>query len=197
MRVNDNISFSSQQKECFLKTDFFYRLVRRALNYPGLVMKKKVLAFKLHKDFDQEILDRITDLFHGENLVQVILHAHLLIERGLTWRISQKLANPEIMEDGKYGRWSFQQKLAFYIGLYDPPEDRQEMLSGFNRLRNMIAHRFVDEAKCVSECLPWKAEQTPLPDPLSHVTTVAGLLLFFELGIIREARRLDVEEEHT
>jgi hypothetical protein len=27
MRVNDNISFSSQQKEWFLKTDFFYRLV--------------------------------------------------------------------------------------------------------------------------------------------------------------------------
>ena len=57
-------------------------------------MKKRVWRFILNKEFGRDTLERITDLFHGENLVQVILHAHLLIEQGLTCRITEKLARP-------------------------------------------------------------------------------------------------------
>jgi hypothetical protein len=150
---------------------------------------------KLQKDFDPALLQRVEEVFHGENLVQTILHAHLLIERAVTLRVAEKLARPEILEDGRYGRWSFHQRLALYVGLCSPPEDQERMLFGFNRLRNMIAHRFEDEALCVAECLPWEG-QTEKPGALGHVWTVAGVLLF-ELGALKSVERLDENSTHA
>ncbi|MEA3117751.1 MAG: hypothetical protein QOI13_1021 [Paraburkholderia sp.] len=148
--------------------------------------------FQLQSRFDPDLLERVEGVFHGENLVQMILHAHLLIERALTLEIASKLARPEILEDPKYGRWSFHRKLALYIGLCEPAEDRERMLFGFNKLRNMIAHGFRDESVCVETCLPWEGEQLSKPDAIEHVWVVASILLF-ELGAIKAIQRLDVE----
>jgi hypothetical protein len=65
------------------------------------------------------------------------------------------------------------------------------MLVGFNRLRNALAHKFENEEDCVARCLPWRAE-SPRPDALAHVSTVAAIL-FFELGIMKGVERLDRE----
>ncbi len=75
---------------------------------------------------DPEVISRLKEAFDSESLVQIILHAHLLIERAITLRIADKLARPEILEDEKYGRWSFYQKIALYVGLMDPPKDREQ-----------------------------------------------------------------------
>jgi hypothetical protein len=159
---------------------------------------KRRFEFTLNERFDPELLKRVEEVFHGENLVQMILHAHLLIERAITLRVSEKLVRPEILEDGKYGRWSFHQKLALYIGLHNPPEGRERMLFGFNKLRNMIAHRFEDEAKCVAMCLPWdeEIEQMPKPDPLLHVWVVSSILLF-ELGALKSIMNIEDDSPHT
>lgn len=150
---------------------------------------KRRFEIVIDKGFDHELLERVEDIFHGENLLQVILHAHLLIERAISLEIVKKLARPEIMEDGRYGHWSFRQKLALYVGLYNPPEDRERMLIGFNKLRNTIAHRFENEEECVANYLPWEGK-APRPDAHTHVVAVA-IILFFELGIVKSVRRLD------
>jgi hypothetical protein len=51
---------------------------------------------RLGKSLDPSLLRRVED---GENLVQTILHAHLIIERALAARISEKLAQPAILDE--------------------------------------------------------------------------------------------------
>jgi hypothetical protein len=156
---------------------------------PNKAQESKRLRFTLGDGLSPELLQRVEEVFHGENLLQIILHAHLLIERAMTSKILTKLSRPEILEDERYGRWSFHQKLALYVGLCNPPKDREQLLFGFNRLRNMIAHRFNDEAECVVRCLPWEGEDMPRPCAHDHVLTVT-LILLFELGAVKSLQRL-------
>src|SRR5580704_10431444 len=130
--------------------------------------------FRLREDIPREMLERLYGLFSGDNLLQLILHAHLLIERGLVLQIQTKLAKPEIMRE----RWSFAQKMNLYIGLFNPSEPTQEILRGFNRLRNKVAHDFQDEESVVTECLPWETViplwargQGPRPPARQQVTS--------------------------
>lgn len=150
---------------------------------------KKRFRIGLHKTFDQGLLQRVEAVFHGENLLQTILHAHLLLERGLTLLICSKLKRADVLEGGIFGRWSFHQKVALYVGLYDPPDEQVQLLVGFNRLRNALAHGFQDEEECVAKFLPWKGE-SPRPVADKHVWVVA-LNLFFDLGIVKRIERLD------
>jgi hypothetical protein len=69
------------------------------------------------KEADSTLLQPIERIFHGENLLQTILHAHLLVERALGERIREKLVRPEVLGGGKYGRWSFSQKLALFVAV--------------------------------------------------------------------------------
>jgi hypothetical protein len=118
----------------------------------------------------EEIITYLREAHKEENLIQMILYAHLVIEQGLTQRIADKLARPKILEDDrKYGRWSFQQKISLYVGLVNPPKDQEDLLFAFNKLRNGIAHRLEDERKCVWECLPWKGKQRHKPDIFLHL----------------------------
>lgn len=111
--------------------------------------------FEIQNGVDPGLLARVDEVFHGENLLQMILHAHLLVERGMTAQIEVKLARPELI-----GSWPFGKKLELYLALFNPPKGQVEMLKGLNRLRNKLAHEFHDEEKIVTECLPW---ETVLP----------------------------------
>lgn len=145
------------------------------------------LGFKLGKALDSSLAARLDKLFEGKNLVESILHAHLLIERALTARIAEKLAQPSILDEGQ---WSFRHKISLYVGLYDPPTEDVGDLRAFNRLRNAIAHRIQDDEAAVAAHLPWRGEQLPCPDALGlvHVFTLA---LLFHLGGIEGAYRKD------
>jgi hypothetical protein len=151
---------------------------------------EKYLEFELDEAFDPELLSRIDDVVHGDNLTQVILHSHLLIERAMTVRIAAKLARPDVLEEGRYGRWSFASKLSLYVALYAPEKDSEELLWGFNKLRNMIAHKFQDENACIEKCLPWPGESKP-SDIRSLLRIALMHLLMFELGAIKRATRID------
>lgn len=156
------------------------------------VLMTEQFKFKLDASFDPSLLERIEHVFHGENLIQMILHAHLLIERAITLRLLDKLKRPEILDDGNYGRWSFHQKITLYVGFYDPPEEQENMLFAFNRLRNMIVHGFEDESACVAKCLPWRGSQFTKPEAKGHVWVIVALLLL-ELGAIEFIERVDKE----
>ena len=153
------------------------------------------LKVGLDESYDPALLGRIEDVLHGENLIQVILHAHLLIERALVIRISEKLARPEIMTNGKYAKLSFAQKTSLYIGMYGPSEEDENLLLAFNKLRNMIAHQITDEEECVRKCLPWDGwdgeKITSPPEPLRRVH-VCAMILLFTLGAIKSVHRTDM-----
>lgn len=149
----------------------------------------------LDQNFDQTLLSRVEEVFHGENLIQTVLHAHLLIERALVLRICEKLKEPKILEEGKYGRWSFHQKIALYVGLVSPSPGTEKLLFGFNTLRNTLAHRFRDEVQCVRECLPWDGGQFPEPpDALKHVQ-IAAMVLLFDLEALQGVARTKTDEK--
>jgi len=149
----------------------------------------------LHKEVDSTLLQPIERIFHGENLLQTILHAHLLVERALAERIREKLVRPEILDGGKYGRWSFSQKLALFVGVCNPSQETEEMLFELNKLRNATAHSIhEDEEACVARCLSWRGETSPRPDALVCVRGFAVILLF-DLGVLKSVERLHSEGE--
>jgi hypothetical protein len=156
------------------------------------------LKFELGKYLDPNLLDRVESVFDGENVVELILHAHLLIERALTSRIAEKLTRPQILEQFS---WSFHQKISLYVGLYDPTTENEELLRGFNRVRNGIAHDFADIEKLVNRHLPWRGESargvpSPAPDVLSRLSGTAMIILFV-LGGLRAVRRTDFDLPST
>lgn len=154
--------------------------------------------YRLGKMLDPSLLERVERVFEGENLVETILHAHLLIERAITKAISEKLARPEVLEQGQ---WSFYQKLSLYIGLADPPADRIKRLRGFNKLRNAIAHRLQDDPEtAVARYLPWDKEREtdrdiPRPEALLHVRIIASMILMFDLDAVSGMYREPVDWE--
>jgi hypothetical protein len=149
------------------------------------------LKFELGKYLDPNMVDRVEAIFDGENIIELILHAHLLIERALTAKIAEKLARPAILQEFQ---WSFNQKISLYLGLYDPESEDEKILRGLNRIRNGIAHDFPDLEKLVRKNLPWDgydgSEVQPPPAPIQHVR-VAAMIILFNLGAISGAYRAD------
>src|SRR5258708_18520497 len=149
----------------------------------------KRFRVKLRDEFDSTLLPYVEEVFHSDNLLRAIVHGHLLLERAITTLIAQKMRRPNVLENRTFGRWSFHQKLGLYVGLYDPPEERQKMLLAFNKLRNAMAHSLGDDDTTVFECLPWGDESRP-PNARTHVWAVTAIL-FFELGILQGIERLE------
>ncbi|MGB7761570.1 MAG: hypothetical protein WBL61_17190 [Bryobacteraceae bacterium] len=91
------------------------------------------LEFELQKSLDPDLLNRVDEVFHGENLLQMILHAHLLIERGMSAQIATKLARPEIVRELK----NFSTKLNLYLGLFNPPKPQETILFDLGVLKSV------------------------------------------------------------
>ncbi|MEU8207540.1 hypothetical protein, partial [Streptosporangium sp. NPDC049046] len=98
----------------------------------------------------------------------------------------------------RFARLSFAQKVAVYVGLYDPDDDQITLLLRFNRLRNRLAHTFTNLEDATLECLPGRFGGLPADHPdgrgavaLDRVQTIFLYLAFFELGAIRGVKRLD------
>jgi hypothetical protein len=157
---------------------------------------ERTFEFTLYDEHGPETQARVDALFHGENLLQMILHAHILVEQALTARIEEKLAAPEFF---KLSEWNFYRKAILYLCLYAPGKATKEMLLGFNTLRNRIAHKFQDDLEaCVTQSLPfetvypaWAIGNRGRPDGYHQVSTMA-LNLLCDLGTIRGVRRNDV-----
>ena len=140
-------------------------------------------------NFDDTLRDRVDCLFVSENLTQVILHAHLLLEQALTKRIAAKMARPDVLDGGRFSSITFAQKVTLYVGLYAPEEWVVTTLQGFNRLRNTIAHQIADEPAAVFRCLPEEFRNHSLPK--DAVIAAFGGLALMELGAIDGIERLD------
>jgi len=54
-------------------------------------LEERRFRITLGRNFDPRLLQRVEEVFHGENLLQTILHAHLLLERAITSLICAKL----------------------------------------------------------------------------------------------------------
>ena len=132
---------------------------------------------------DVDAISILSEAVKEENLVQLILHTHLLLERGLERQIAGKSVQ---MPKG------FNKKLSLYVNVTKPPKGKKRLLSGFNNLRNKIAHMLEDEEKCVWECLPWDEARGPKPNVDTHVLMVALELL----NDLREINETDFEEQY-
>lgn len=142
-------------------------------------------------NFDDALCDRVDRLFAAENLIQVILHAHLLLEQALTTRLTAKFARPDVLNGNRFASLSFAQKITVYVGLYAPEDWILETLVGFNRLRNSIAHEIGDEAAAVARCLPepFRSHSNPIDGVVGAFASIA----FFELQALHGIARTDSE----
>lgn len=130
-----------------------------------------------------EIITYLREAHKDENLIQLILYAHLFIEQGLTQKIADKLVQSKILDDDrKYGRWTFHQKISLYVGLFNPPKSQEDTLFAFNKLRNRIAHRLENERESVWACLPWKGKKKDQPDTSLHLL-ITTIRLLEDLGV--------------
>ena len=152
--------------------------------------------------FDEDLLGRVETVFAGENLLQVILHAHLLLERALHYKIAEKLVRPDVLTSNRFARLSFAQKVAMFVGLHDPKPDTEQLLLAFNRLRNTIVHEITDPDSAVKQHLApvleacMKADDSqlsPPEDPIAVVQLVFGSLALFHLGALHGVHRVDEE----
>lgn len=125
---------------------------------------------------DVEAMTILREAVKEENLAHLILQSHLLLERGLERQIAGMVA--QIPRE-------FNKKLSLYVNLKKPPKGKKRLFSGFNDLRNKIAHGLEDERKCVWECLPWDEARGPKPNVDIHVLMVA-LELLNDLGEISD-----------
>jgi hypothetical protein len=122
-------------------------------------VKQERFKITLKEDFDQNLLAHVEEVFHGENLLQAVIYGHLLLERALNSLIAQRMKRPEVLEGKVFGRWTFLQKLGLYVALYDPSEEQQRLLLGFNQLRNAMAHGLESTDRVVRKYLPWKGHR--------------------------------------
>jgi hypothetical protein len=139
---------------------------------------------------DEPLLDWVDAVFAGENLLQAILHGHLLVERALQAKIAEKMARPDVL-NSNLARFSFAQKVAIYVGLYDPEPHTERLLVAFNRLRNALAHDLVEPEAAVKQYLsPALEDEGQVPeDPRSVVQVVFGGLMLFGLGALHGVER--------
>jgi hypothetical protein len=143
--------------------------------------QKRVLMAS--RELDAQTLDLLENLHSADNLVQVVLHAHLIVERALAIQVAKKFERPGVIT-GKDARWTFSELVSLYIGLYNPPLEQVQSLRGLNKLRNSIAHQLHTDEEIASAYLPWFGEQYPDPPPLLvHVRTIA-LSLLLDLEVI-------------
>ena len=145
--------------------------------------------------FGEEALNCLNRAYQEGNLIQLILQAHLLVEQVLTARLRQQLSRPEVLEEARYGRWSFLSKVRLYVGLCNPSKEMEEQLLALNRLRNMIAHELESEAYCTEVCLPWKGEPHQMPAPLDHVL-FHTLMMLSDLGVASDVENTDRAKGH-
>ncbi len=67
-------------------------------------------------------------------------------------RIAQKMVRPE--KFGKDSRWTFAQLINIYIGLYGIDLNYERLLRTINKIRNEIAHGFVNVSEVVEKYIP-------------------------------------------
>jgi len=137
---------------------------------------------------DKALQAKLEQVFVGENLLQMILHAHLLMERAITNLISKKLKKPDAVFGSEFGRLSFQNKLGLYVALYDPPSERVQSLVSFNKLRNALAHRMESEAEMVSRFLRKNSDEILSPVEARWQVFGTAFELLAELKLLRRLR---------
>jgi hypothetical protein len=135
------------------------------------------LQLELGPRLDGELAAKVDEIFRGESLVQLILHAHLLIERALMHEIKRLLPNPAAL-DRAHNKWDYAHKAALFCSLARPARMTEDAIWGFSKLKNAIAHDLgVDPIAAVAKHLPWQLEAPPPADVRARVQMEAVLVL--------------------
>ncbi|HEV2232476.1 MAG TPA: hypothetical protein VGV68_03605 [Terriglobia bacterium] len=92
-------------------------------------------------NLDRDFTERARRVFRDEDdLLAVILRAHLVLEHCLEIRLRRIFKLPDVLNGRRFGRLGFAQKAAVFVGLTHPSNKCQDLLLGFNKLRNRAAH---------------------------------------------------------
>ena len=86
-------------------------------------------------------------IFQGENLVQVILHGHLVVWEILYQEIIKAVRNPTYIDEGV----NFARKIKLYRALCDATGQLRKSLYELNTLRNKISHNLINEEEAVTK----------------------------------------------
>ena len=80
--------------------------------------------FKLQQEYGLELIAKTDAMFQGENLVQVILHDHLIVEQIPYQKIIKAVRNPTYIDES----FNFARKIKLYCALYDATEQLRKSL---------------------------------------------------------------------
>ena len=80
--------------------------------------------------YDPATAGLVEDIYHGDSLVELILHTQILIEEGVTALLRPKLPASTTMKN-----WTFDKKLNRYVEVCRPAKRDVEMLYRFKNLR--------------------------------------------------------------
>jgi hypothetical protein len=143
--------------------------------------------------YPEDLRRRAEAVLACESLVEAVLYGHLLLEQALEILIDEHFKRPGVLENGRFARLSFAQKVTIYVGLYDPEDEQIRRLEeGFNRLRNRMAHGLVDLEPEVLRIFPDPKESaTGAWSAVQRVRFNFFYLAMAELGVIHSARLVD------
>ncbi len=133
------------------------------------------------RSLSKDLIQRATDLLSGRgksNLLETVLHCHLLLERGLDRKIALRMKKPETVENDQL-QLRFTQKILLYDALFGANPSMLDLLQGFNKLRNAVAHRFVNIEDEIRKAFPnIKAIEQ---EPGRTLPLLFAFVLFYEL----------------
>jgi hypothetical protein len=95
---------------------------------------------------DYEPIRYLLGVHKDENLTELIGCSHTILNKVIDQLIVEK--------QGKHGKPKDRNKVKFYAGLVNLPEEQKGKLLAFAKLRNVTAHELVDaHASCGNTCL--------------------------------------------
>lgn len=140
---------------------------------------------------DPRYHDAADSIFGQMDFTLLVLHVHLLIEKGLNHHLS-RAGVPDILLTSPERSLTFDQKQRAYMAISGRKATGQNLLTVLNTLRNNIAHDFWDDRECLRDAfqrfLGKKHQKIIEETALTPVDSVKLLwvMLSTHLGIVQE-----------
>ncbi|MCL9758652.1 hypothetical protein [Frankia sp. AiPa1] len=131
--------------------------------------------------YPDELRRRAEDVLASDNLVEVVLYAHLLVEQALEILIKERFERSNVFGQSRFTRLTFAHKITVYVGLYGPDDNQIDRLQKLNRLRNRMAHSLADLEEAILHELPVDLGETALKRAKWAFLQIA----FDDLGVIQ------------
>jgi hypothetical protein len=138
---------------------------------------------------EPSVLAVASTIFGQEDFTLAVLHAHLLVEKGLNACLTEK-GIPSVLLGS--GGLEFHQKYKAYDELRGHDARRLTLFEILNTLRNNVAHDFWDDGECIRSAwrraFPKKSQRKIVEDAAAmgvDAVKLVFIMLALEIGILQ------------